>query len=63
MSSPVDGPRDVGGELRIRFSLRKPSKPLAATAPFYSYGVHKIYDQYGMHRVFDNQYGGAGSWI
>ena len=26
---------------------------------FYSYGVHKVYDQWGWHRVFNNQYGRA----
>lgn len=27
------------------------------TYAFYSYRVHKIYNQYGVHRVFNNQYG------
>ncbi|MBW5486436.1 hypothetical protein [Streptomyces bambusae] len=26
---------------------------------FYSYGVHKIYNQFGNHWVLNNQYGGA----
>lgn len=26
---------------------------------FYSYGVHKIYNQFGTQRVYNNQYGGA----
>lgn len=29
------------------------------TYVFYSYGVHRIYDQYGHHRVYNNQYGSA----
>lgn len=33
------------------------------TYVFWSYGVHKIYDQYGWHLVLNNQTDGAYAWL
>lgn len=30
---------------------------------YWSYGVHKLYNQVGNHYVFNNQSGGAGVWL